>query len=542
MNFKFYVIMNEKIGGGSTQYIQDSIPFYEIITKKNQLKTISTNSILIVQPLIDIEITIQDIIDYYKIINFKIVVPIHEWYWISSKKEICNNYSPYNFRHNLYLYPYHITEEIKEFFSICHKILCPSNFVFEKMKIFSLEKTIYSPWKDWDIVLSKKPNIFPIRNSTIRIGILHRFNIYKGSEEINEIRKRINKIIYKGKIYNIKYLITGIHIPFYKNNIDEYFKLIQSYKIHGLFHLNRWGETYCYSLTKSLLSGLPILYNNFGSFIERIPKDYDKYKIYHSKEKDYLKIDIQSLRDFFIYIIRNQSKTNIFSLNHPSKQIDDYWKKNFNFITIILTTTVFINPHKSMIFQRCPTERIKTYVKSIKQWIEKTNFHIIVVENSGYTFPEIDRSPRIEFITFQEKNLRYNSYIYKFHSKGWSECYSIQYAYKQSKFIKFSNFIFKITGRYFIPQLEEYLEKFKLNDYDSMQQIDDGRCELLGCHSKHFFDLFHLDFKNEFGKLDYHIENIYSERLKKYEKKIPSFKFSIDPTPQGGSKNIIDYL
>lgn len=540
---KFYIIMNKKLGGGSIQYIEDSIPFYEMITNKKELWSIQDkNYTLIVQPLIHLEITVDDILEFYQEKKCKIIIPIHEWYWISYGNKRYNSIPEFDRRHNLYLEKLEITEKIKELFSISTEILCPSYFIFEYIKEFSPKNIIYSPWKDFEIHFHKKPFIFPIQNYIIRIGILHRYTKYKGKEEIEQIRKQFQKIRYQGKIYKIEYLIVGIKIPYYKNTLKDYLVTIKKYRIHGLFHLNRWGETYCYGLTKSLLSGLPILYNNFGSFKERIPKDYEKYQIYHHSEDEYLTINQSSLLKFFIYLIQNQSKQDlILSKTEPNK-INDYWQKNYNFITIILTTTVFINPHKSMIYQQNSKERIQTYLKSINQWIEKTNFHLLIIENSGYTFPEIKRSPRVEVISFQEKNIPEIEKFYRYHSKGWSEGYSIQYAYKHSKLIQYSNFIFKVTGRYFIPELEDYLSQFKVNNYDIMTQLDKDRCELLGCHPKHFFTLFHLDYRNENGKLDYHVENIYQYRTKQFQKEIPPTQFFIEPTQQGGINNIITYL
>ena len=60
-------------------------------------------------------------------------------------------------------------------------------------------------------------------------------------------------------------------------------------------------------------------------------------------------------------------------------------------ITIILTTTVTV--HERMI----PTndvqhinknERLEIYLRSIKQWLSNTNFHIIVVDNNNYSYHE----------------------------------------------------------------------------------------------------------------------------------------------------------
>jgi len=65
---------------------------------------------------------------------------------------------------------------------------------------------------------------------------------------------------------------------------------------------------------------------------------------------------------------------------------------------IVLTTTV--NVHKSpFLHQKNKEERIQTYLASIHQWL-LTDLPIIVVENSGYTFPEL-KGTRVEVITFK---------------------------------------------------------------------------------------------------------------------------------------------
>jgi hypothetical protein len=109
-------------------------------------------------------------------------------------------------------------------------------------------------------------------------------------------------------------------------------------------------------------------------------------------------------------------------------------------VLIILTSTVNVNYYKHFIFQTDPNERLSYYLKSVKQWLDKTKFNICLVENSGYTFPELNDyitkySDRFEIITFNEfhnppefQHLIYNT------SKGASEIYSIRYAYNNTKF------------------------------------------------------------------------------------------------------------
>ena len=103
-------------------------------------------------------------------------------------------------------------------------------------------------------------------------------------------------------------------------------------------------------------------------------------------------------------------------------------------IVIILTTTVFIQ-NKVCLFQRDPIERLKTYNKSINQWIKNSkNIKIIVVDNSGYLFNEFKQytSDTFEIITFNENTLPEAQHLIDNNSKGVSEIFSINYAINNS--------------------------------------------------------------------------------------------------------------
>ena len=69
-------------------------------------------------------------------------------------------------------------------------------------------------------------------------------------------------------------MIVSKNIPEY-NESNWYDEMIK-HNFHCLLHLNKYGETYSYTLSKSINSGLPILYNNIGAFKERIPNIKDK--------------------------------------------------------------------------------------------------------------------------------------------------------------------------------------------------------------------------------------------------------------------------
>jgi hypothetical protein len=207
--------------------------------------------------------------------------------------------------------------------------------------------------------------------------------------------------------------------------------------------------------------------------------------------------------------------------------------------TIILTSTVNVNLKKCCVFQKDPNDRLKTYLKSILQWLNKTNFNIILVENSGYNYDELTQEKeiyknRFEVITFVENELEEAKYLKNSASKGLSEFFAINYAFQHSKIIHSSNFIIKITARYFINELEEYLSQFDLNNYDSLTQKDRNRCEMVGSHYKHFSSVFNSNLTNEENKFYGHVESIWKLRTSNYENNLTCKEFQIEKTQRGG--------
>ena len=137
-------------------------------------------------------------------------------------------------------------------------------------------------------------------------------------------------------------------------------------------------------------------------------------------------------------------------------------------ILIVLTATVNVDYSKFFIYQTNPEERLFYYQKSIKQWLKNTNLKICVVENSGHTFPEFSEykekySNRFEVISYlqSEISIEKRNLIGEY-SKGSSEIYAINYAYENSKFKNSIDFIIKVTCRYFIPDLENFLKSSEI--------------------------------------------------------------------------------
>ena len=283
------VIITGNLTGGSYKWINDlnilNKNNVHLIKKKERLINILNNTkndkIIILQSLLNTNINITDIFELQEKNKFKIILPIHDWYWINPpyiQNNLKNIHSAY-----LSIKKDNIQEITNKLFNKSHKIICPSLFVFNIIiELFPNLNNIYlSNWVD--IKGIEKIEKKTLLNNTINIGVLTGLSECKGKESIKFLRRHIR--CYNG--YKITYFIVGHTIEKYEDNYQSFLNIINKYNINGLLFLNKWGETWCYSLTKGLNCGLPIFYNNIGSFKERVPKNDEKYIININNESEY---------------------------------------------------------------------------------------------------------------------------------------------------------------------------------------------------------------------------------------------------------------
>jgi hypothetical protein len=224
-----------------------------------------------------------------------------------------------------------------------------------------------------------------------------------------------------------------------------------------------------------------------------------------------------------------------------------------NKVSIILTCSVHCHSkikERNNIVEDDSLERADIYVKSVKKWLYETSLPIIVVENSGYEFPELEFEKdifkqRFEMILFNETTLQEAAYLKDNYSKGTHEVFSIYYAKRQSKIIAQSacNFIIKVTGRFYIPEFEKYLKNHDLSKMKALRQNNELSCKIVGSHIDQFSFIFNKRcfYRDEYVKY----ENDYIEIL--YKDKIDSLPnenvlkcpiFEIEATLDGKNETI----
>jgi hypothetical protein len=198
-----------------------------------------------------------------------------------------------------------VQPSIKKLFDTADLIIAPTEFVYEYYtRHFDKKNIILNPHNDYVIDNCVK-NVPTIQNNAITVVNLRGNSEVKGCECLEFLKDKYKT--YKG--YSINFCRCGVELPLYEER--EFFHFIKHFNIHGLLHLNKYGETYDYSLTKSLNSGLPIVYNNIGAYKTRIPQKEHYFKAI-DHENDYYNSDILSdaFGKFLDYIIENNGKYN----------------------------------------------------------------------------------------------------------------------------------------------------------------------------------------------------------------------------------------
>jgi len=126
-------------------------------------------------------------------------------------------------------------------------------------------------------------------------------------------------------------------------------------------------------------------------------------------------------------------------------------------ICILLTAT--IDP-KGVIFveRNNPIIRENDYIKALKRWINMQEFSVVFCENSGYKIDKIKnvikkhRKKNIEILQFDGQCFPREL------GKGYGEAIIIDYAIKHSKLIKSSEYVIKVTGRYFVKNIKKMVD------------------------------------------------------------------------------------
>jgi len=165
---------------------------------------------------------------------------------------------------------------------------------------------------------------------------------------------------------------------------------------------------------------------------------------------------------------------------------------------IVILTTSISNKENTI----TDTEyRKELYSSNILKWLEYTIFPIVVIESSGYNFPEINHERLYKYSFEIDDNIKLNHL-------GDKEIYSLSVVLDKIKDLdiyKNCSHILKVTGRYYLEGIEAVLTSVPLHKelYLQFHRYDDVKyqnCEYFGMKNE-LFNNFVSDYYNLNGEL-----------------------------------------
>jgi len=180
-------------------------------------------------------------------------------------------------------------------------------------------------------------------------------------------------------------------------------------------------------------------------------------------------------------------------------------------------------------------ERIKMYNEVINNYLNNTSINIYIVNSSGYNFPEFKNNSRIFIYSYVQENK------YVRNPSSYHEATSIIKAFDYFNLNKFQ-YIIKITGRYFIPTINEVISKIPLGTELIFQNKDNSfiltfyqNSEIFGCKSSLLKNIMNTIINNNYISF----EQIITLLSFKYKyTKIDKIKLN-NSVKRGGDKKIM---
>ena len=184
-----YFIINNNLSGGSYKWqkdIEQFIPLVRIYNYNMLVKILQNHSdtqsiIILINSFINTDFTNNKIIELHKKYKFNLILPIHEWCWFNNSTKWSANYHSIYLNENLTL-----SENSKNLFDICSKIICPSNFMYDIfLKYYPNEKIQKCEWIDYALKdISCNYNVCKINTEVVNIGVLTINCEVKGEEQV----------------------------------------------------------------------------------------------------------------------------------------------------------------------------------------------------------------------------------------------------------------------------------------------------------------------------------------------------------------------
>jgi len=211
------------------------------------------------------------------------LLTVHDYYWLNANPTLTDETGKYagfysdTQRNPLYPLPQGLTPEswqkqFRPMIETASYVVFPSNAtktIFDN--VYHLTNAVVAPHIEAQLAIDRKQRPFTKKNH-YAIGVLGAISREKGADVLEQVAGKAKSLGLPIKFKLIGYAYKSLQsvetTGKYKNRDLE--NLIRKHELDIIFFPAQWPETYSYTLSHALNSGLPIIAPSIGAFPERL--------------------------------------------------------------------------------------------------------------------------------------------------------------------------------------------------------------------------------------------------------------------------------
>jgi glycosyltransferase involved in cell wall biosynthesis len=269
--------------------------------------------------------TVLDIIAHFKQFNIPVYLTLHDYQWIfPDNPGITSEFIQSGKQPD----PTNIANTIKLLDST-DKIIVPSQKLLDNYKTYlnyMPEHAAVVPHND--IPLRYQQLVVTPITGTINIAFVGYSALHKGILKLYDLANvfkqyygtQVTYHLYGGPVVLQMDHVIG-HGTYYDKQL---IKNLHRDKIHLVLMLSLSEETYCYSLSRVINSGLPVVYFNRGSLLNRVPRDNPRFFPSNNNMFELQKQVVEAIQ--FIY--KNQGKKDYIEMKEEP-ELNEWYENNY---------------------------------------------------------------------------------------------------------------------------------------------------------------------------------------------------------------------
>ena len=211
------------------------------------------------------------------------IFTVHDYYWLNANPTLTDENGKYpgyysdSQRNPLYPLPPMMTpakwqQQLRPLIEGANCVIFPSNatkLIFDN--VFHINNAIVAPHIEAQLIVDRKLSVFAKKDCYV-IGVLGAVGREKGADVLEALaeKSKILGLPIKFKLIGYAYRLLKVLETSGPYKVEALANLIQDHELDIIFFPAQWPETYSYTLSHALNSGLPIIAPSIGAFPERL--------------------------------------------------------------------------------------------------------------------------------------------------------------------------------------------------------------------------------------------------------------------------------